>query len=87
MEKSQPEEWSQLFLVRMWQDQVAGGQSPWRGKVQHVATGKGGLFDDWASLVDLLTSLAHDPNQPGAELSRENSFLEGAGTPSLAESG
>ncbi|HYO49213.1 MAG TPA: hypothetical protein VEW94_05125 [Chloroflexia bacterium] len=61
------EDGSQLFLVRLWLDlggeaqgQTGGpqeGHSQWRGRVQHVMSGKAASFDDWPALVNLLVGM------------------------------
>ena len=51
---------SGLFLVRLWQEEVGGGQE-WRGRLLHVTTGKAHSFHDMPELVDLLTSVLAEP--------------------------
>jgi hypothetical protein len=57
---------SQLFLVRLWaeqgRDDSSDSASPnaekvWRGRVQHIVSGKAHSFHDWSTLVDLLLAM------------------------------
>ncbi|MDQ3930538.1 MAG: hypothetical protein M3328_15515 [Chloroflexota bacterium] len=74
---------SQLFLVRLWADDAIpegaggpdGGDSHLHGKVMHVLSGKGSNFNDWPTLLDLLTKMMspasnHDENATGREGAR-----------------
>jgi hypothetical protein len=45
---------SQLFTVRLWREEVAGG-CELRGQVRNVASGAGRGFRDWSDLVAFLT--------------------------------
>ena len=42
---------SQLFTVRVWLETIEGGQSEWRGQVQHVTSGEARYFRDWRTLI------------------------------------
>jgi hypothetical protein len=42
---------SELFLVRLWLEDLGQGRSEWRGKVQHVLSGEVRYFRDWPGLV------------------------------------
>ncbi len=53
---------SYLFLVRLWAEEDAGGQTEWCGKVQQVTSGDARTFRDWSSLVTLLLTML-----PGAQ--------------------
>jgi hypothetical protein len=46
---------SQLFLVRLWPDEADSAE--WRGKVQHVMSGKASDFRDWPMLVAHLQAM------------------------------
>lgn len=49
---------SQLFMVRLWPEDLGQGQTDWRGKIQHVNSGEARYFRDWPTLeafVDKLT--------------------------------
>ena len=45
---------SQLFTVRVWQEDVGEGRSEWRSQVRHVLSGETGYFRDWQSLVSFI---------------------------------
>jgi hypothetical protein len=59
--KGQPGQPSQLFMVRMWPEPLGDGQVEWRGQVNHVASGEGYPFRDWARLVVCMQKML----QPG----------------------
>jgi hypothetical protein len=42
---------SQLFTVRIWEEELGNGQTELRGKVQHVTSGEARYFRDWSTLV------------------------------------
>jgi hypothetical protein len=48
---------SQLFMLRLWPEDVGSGQTDWRGKVQHVASGEARYFREWQTLVAFLEEL------------------------------
>lgn len=48
---------SHLFLVRVWQEQLDGDRTEWRGKIHHVMTGQELYFREWEGLVQALGSL------------------------------
>lgn len=48
---------SQLFTVRLWQEELGEGRSEWRGKVQHVLSGEARYFRDWATLIAALQEM------------------------------
>lgn len=52
---------SQLFTVRIWQEEVSDGQMEWRGKVQHVHSGEALYFREWSALVAGLLKLLAEP--------------------------
>lgn len=59
--KEVPGQKSQLFTVRMWPEPLGDGQTEWRGKVDHVASGEGYPFRDWARLIVCIEKML----QPG----------------------
>jgi hypothetical protein len=65
-------DWSHLFLVRLWAGEGSGdGSGAWRGKVQHLATGRAESFGDWASLVEALAAMIPtlpNPQPTGSDL-------------------
>ena len=50
MEKRRQPGPSSLFLVRLWVDEVAGEDAPWRGRVLHILSGQAHDFRDWQTL-------------------------------------
>lgn len=59
--KKQPAH-SHLFQVRMWREDLGAGQTEWRGKLQHVLSGRRRYFRQWtdlpAYLREMLTEVA-----------------------------
>lgn len=47
---------SQLFTVRVWQENGDGKRPAWRFKVTHVMSGETGYFYDLRALVEFLIS-------------------------------
>ncbi len=45
---------SNLFLVRLWEEETEEGEREWCGKVQRVVDGESHQFRDWQGLVELL---------------------------------
>ncbi|MFL5591267.1 MAG: hypothetical protein ACJ8DI_26935 [Ktedonobacteraceae bacterium] len=45
---------SELFTVRLWQEEQGNDQVTWRGKVQHVTSGEARYFHDWSTLIAFL---------------------------------
>jgi hypothetical protein len=37
--------------LRLWREELGGGEMEWRGKVQHVPSGEARYFRDWPTLV------------------------------------
>jgi hypothetical protein len=50
---------SQLFMLRMWLEDLGSGQTDWRGKVQHVNSGEARYFRDWLTLEQFVEGLLH----------------------------
>jgi len=48
---------SQLFTIRIWEEEIGGGQTEWRGKVQHVVSGKNRYFRDCEALMQFLVEV------------------------------
>jgi hypothetical protein len=53
---------SQLFTVRVWQEELGNGQTEWRGKVQHVHSGEVRYFREWPALVAALLNMLQEAN-------------------------
>jgi hypothetical protein len=56
MDPEQVHHRSYLFTVRIWPEAV-GEEIEWRGKVQHVTSGKMCFFRDWPTLVAFLEEI------------------------------
>jgi hypothetical protein len=50
-----------LFIVRIWREVAKGGQSQWRGSVDHVASGQKHYFANTSDLVEFITFRLEDP--------------------------
>ncbi len=54
----------QLFMLRMWREELGEGRVEWRGKVQHVTSGEVRYFRDWPTLIACLQEmLSAKPDQ------------------------
>jgi hypothetical protein len=69
MDNTRPQPETQLFTLRLWLADVGDGQTEWRGRLQHVMSGRSRYFRDWPALVAHLCSLLTDIEsvQPGDE--------------------
>ncbi len=48
---------SELFTVRLWQEDLGDGCVEWRGKVQHVLSGQVHYFRSWSGLIGYLVKM------------------------------
>lgn len=48
---------SQLFVLRIWQENLGEGHREWRGKVQHMISGDAHYFREWAGLIACLQQI------------------------------
>ncbi|HET9493033.1 MAG TPA: hypothetical protein VFR15_02265 [Chloroflexia bacterium] len=49
---------SELFTLRVWPEEITGGQVEWRGKIQRVTSGESTYFHSWEAMMSfLLTTL------------------------------
>jgi hypothetical protein len=55
----QPAQDSHLFMLRLWLEDLGGGRTDWRGKVQHVTSGEARYFRDWPTLQAFVEELLH----------------------------
>lgn len=53
---------ARLFTVRLWQEELGGGQAEWRGRAQDIATGAAAYFRDWPGLIAVLSRLLEATN-------------------------
>lgn len=51
MEENRRPRQSEFFTVRLWPEELAGGQIEWRGRVQHPLSGRVGYFREGATLL------------------------------------
>jgi hypothetical protein len=56
----QPSSNTHVFMLRMWQEDLGGGQTDWRGKIQHVESGEARYFRDWSTLETFLEGILQD---------------------------
>lgn len=73
---------SHLFLVRVWQEQLDGDQTEWRGKIHAALSGKEQYFRDWDGLVTAISKLleTHIEAQPLSEMESDGLPKQGEGT-------
>ena len=64
MERERSQRSSDLFTVRLWQEELGNGQTELRGKVQHVSSGEARYFRDWPTLITFLQALLSAPRSP-----------------------
>ena len=69
---------SHLFTLRLWPEDVGGGRTDWRGKVQHVNSGEARYFRDWRTLEAFVKDLLRRTEQGDALAGRENAEGSGA---------
>lgn len=60
----------QLFMVRVWLEDMGDGETEWRGQVKHALSGEVRYFRDWLTLVEQLKAslLANVFPADGAEI-------------------
>ena len=57
-----------LFTLRLWSEELEEGQTEWRGRLYHAATGEVRHFREWSSLIPLLlTMLQHAEQKPPSQ--------------------
>ncbi len=57
MDKTEHQQRTHLFTVRVWLEQLGRGQAEWRGEVQYVVSGEMRYFRNWPTLVALLQTM------------------------------
>jgi hypothetical protein len=55
---------TQLFILRLWQEQLADGSIEWRGKLHHPQTNETRYFRDWPALIPLLLLMLRQAGMP-----------------------
>jgi hypothetical protein len=63
-ERHDRERRSELFTVRLWQENLGDNQVEWRGKVQHVQGGEAFYFCEWSMLITALLKMLSEPESP-----------------------
>ncbi len=48
---------SDLFLVRVWREQLGEDRIEWRGKVKHALTGEVAYFRNWPELIGAIVKM------------------------------
>ena len=54
---------TQIFTLRLWQEELNGDHWEWRGRIQNAISGEIAYFREWANLVDLLQMMLPDMEQ------------------------
>jgi hypothetical protein len=82
MEKVYQHPRSHLFTVRVWEEEVASGQTEWRGKAQLMTSGEVRYFRHLAALVPLLVTMLSElePWPEATQETRSGEEYEGAQT-------
>jgi len=65
-ESEQPTQSSQVFMLRLWPEDMGGGQTDWRGRVQHMNSGEARYFRDWPTLESFVEELLRRPEADGS---------------------
>lgn len=58
---------SQLFTVRVWQETTGLADAEWRGRLQHVLSGRVSYFRDWGALVTNLVAMLAGTGSEGSQ--------------------
>ncbi len=71
MENAQPRG-SYQFIVRLWAEDLGGGEREWRGKAQNIATGEFAYFRGWPGLTAAIQKIAEpshaEPEPPRVDV-------------------
>ncbi len=63
---------SHQFIIRLWAENLGGGELEWRGKAQNIPTGQFAYFRGWPGLTDAIQKLLEqpqaEPERPRADL-------------------
>jgi hypothetical protein len=58
---------AQLFMLRLWLEDLGNGQTVWRGKVHHMNSGEARYFRDFKTMdtfiKELLEKSQHERNE------------------------
>ncbi len=72
MEQEPKHPGSHLFTLRVWQEELGGGQAEWRGRAQDIATGAAAYFQGWPGLIAVLSRLLEEPASPPDQVVRQD---------------
>ncbi len=64
MEQEPQHPGSHLFTLRVWQEELGGGQAEWRGRAQDINSGAAAYFRDWPGLIAVLSRLLEAADTP-----------------------
>ena len=48
---------SHLFILRLWPEDLGGGQTDWRGSIRHVSSGEVRYFRGWPAMEAFVEGL------------------------------
>ena len=48
---------SNIFVLRVWLEELGNGQSEWRGQLQQVSSGEVHYFRDWQTMIGYLMEM------------------------------
>ncbi len=51
-----------LFTIRLWHEHLGGGESEWRGKVEHIPSREARYFREWSGLIAFLQEVLSQQN-------------------------
>ena len=65
-----PQHGSHLFMLRLWPEDLGGGQTDWRGSIQHVSSGEARYFRGWPALEAFVEGFlrSSDPQDKTSEV-------------------
>ncbi len=53
-----------LFTLRFWREEIAQGQSEWRGEVKNLASSEIRYFREWSDLTHLIEQMLNEAEPP-----------------------
>jgi hypothetical protein len=71
LDTHQPSHQSQLFILRVWLEDLGEGKTEWRGQVKHVMSGEVRYFREWATLVKHLKAMLSSVEKNGTAMPPE----------------
>lgn len=52
-----------LFMVRVWLEDLGNGKTEWRGQVKQVMSGEVRYFREWSVLIMILQEMLAEPEE------------------------